>query len=185
MALIIQIRGTSGSGKSWVMRKVMENLGPWTPYFHPGRQKPHYYGNGRAIVLGHYESPCGGCDTIGSAAQVYQLTKAMTADFPDRIVIEEGLLLSEDTKWAKQHLEDGQELRVVFLNTKLDDCVRQITSRRAEAGNEKPLNITNTANRVAVIDRARVKLKEAGVTCRRAPANQAVRIVTDWVQASR
>jgi hypothetical protein len=183
--MIIQIRGTSGSGKTWVMRRVMESLGGWTSYYQPGRQKPLYYGRRGVIVLGHYDSPCGGCDNIGSAAQVYELTKQMIDPDPSRVIVQEGLLLSEDSKWGRKLLEEGHDLRAVFLSTPLEECLGNIRRRREEAGNEKPLNEKNTANRVAVIERARVKLKEAGATCRRAPAAQAVRIVLGWVQAAR
>lgn len=165
MTEVIQVRGTSGSGKSTVMRRVMDRLGPWQPVYVPGRKRPLYYLDpARGVaVLGHYESPCGGCDTVGSAAAVYDLTVSLTAvpGLGLRFVLQEGLLLSEDVRWSSRL----QALTVYYLDTPLERCLTQIQGRRAAAGNDKPLNPDNTANRVAVIERSRVKLASLGKRC--------------------
>jgi hypothetical protein len=172
--MIIQLRGTSGSGKTWVMKQLMQKLGPFTPRYTNGRKKPISYMTEDIVVLGHYESACGGCDNIGSAAAVFELMRCYK-DSP--IILAEGLLLSEDTKWSLQ-MED---LRVVYLTTTLDTCLQQITNRRLAAGNTKELNPKNTTNRVKVVERSRLKLLEAGVICKRATTTQAVKIVLDWI----
>ena len=178
--MIIQIRGTSGSGKTWVMRRVMKVFeGDWSPVYVDGRKKPLLY---RAwvspwkslVVLGHYESPCGGCDTIGSARQVFELVEELAED---DVILCEGLLLSEDTKWASQF-----DLRVVYLHTPIEQCISQIKQRRLEAGNTKPLNEANTRNRVKRIERSRVKLETLGVLCKRVSARQAPSLILKWLQ---
>lgn len=181
--MIIQLRGTSGSGKSTAMRRIMEQLiAPyqpgWSPIYQPGRKQPLYYSMGGVVVLGHYESPCGGCDTIGSARQVYELITTLLEANPGLVVLAEGLLLSEDTKWSSQ-LPD---LRVLFLSTEVDECIRRIYQRRSEAGNDKPLSENNTRRRVGVIERARIKLLESGVTVRRCSSFQAPSIVVRWLR---
>ena len=193
--MIIQIRGTSGSGKSTVMREVMkrtiEKGGEWDPVFIERRKQPMMYRCGQLIVLGHYESACGGCDTLGSAKTVYSViekvqnnyTRVELNEYGEEIVCEpiilcEGLLLSEDTKWSSL-LDD---LYVVFLTTGLDTCLERIAGRRRAAGNDKPLNPANTSNRVAVIERARLKLKEKCVV-RRATSTQAPDIVLSWIRS--
>jgi hypothetical protein len=171
--VILQLRGTSGSGKSTAMRAFMslveETSGPWTPAYAEGRKKPLYYRHlqRRLAVLGHYESQCGGTDTIGSAREVFELIQSLPAKIEH--VICEGLLLSEDVKWTSR-LPD---CTVLFLNTPLETCLRQIEGRRKEKGNEKPLDPKNTVNRVATIERARVRLTEAGVRCIRCSPRQA------------
>lgn len=189
--MIIQIRGTSGSGKTYVMREVMRFIAPsdrWSKVHVAGRKQPLYYrwplevadGYPTVSVLGHYETACGGCDNIGSAKAVTELlTSLEEATTSPQHILCEGLLLSEDTKWTVTLSKEL--LRVLFLNTDLETCLQQVRNRRVEAGNEKPLNPENTANRVAVIERARLKLIEAGVTCRRASARQAPDVVLDWL----
>lgn len=179
--MIIQIRGTSGSGKTWVMREVMKRLSGMvtrTPVYVEKRKRPLYYlFDNRIAVLGSYEAACGGCDTIGSARAVFETIQALPAGI--ETIICEGLLLSEDVKWSTQ-LPD---LRVLFLSTPLETCLKQIGERRKEAGNDKPLNTANTSNRIGTIERARVKLINAGVFVRRCSAKQAPEVVLRWVQS--
>jgi hypothetical protein len=178
VAMIIQIRGTSGSGKSTAMREIMKALSrdrEWRPFFADGRRNPLGYELQRGTtfyqVLGHYESPCGGCDTIGSARQVFELIERrqrnlQLCDF----VLCEGLLLSEDVKWTSQL----QDVRVYFLTTPLPTCLDRIRQRRAARGNEKPLDPENTTQRVNSIESARRRLSEGGIYCRRANFDQTV-----------
>lgn len=179
--MIIQLRGTSGSGKTTAMRKVMTDLGHWQAIHAPERKQPLYYfcrALPHVLVLGHYEAACGGCDNIGSAAKVYELAAGFHSAEPGRVILCEGLLLSEDTKWSLQM----PDLRVIFLTTPVERCLENIRKRRAAAGNEKPLSESNTRNRVATIERARLKLSEAGKIVCRASADQAPRIVLKWIR---
>lgn len=103
---VIQIRGTSGSGKTTAMRRILDYFGDWQAYYVPARRGPIYYQCvsewAEAIdlfVLGHYESPCGGCDNIGSAKAVHELYRVLedeTRPTHPRVILGEGLLLSED-----------------------------------------------------------------------------------------
>lgn len=185
--MIIKICGTSGSGKTWVMRQVMEQLGPWLPQYVAGRKKPLWSlsPSHNIAVMGHYESACGGCDNIGSAPEVYKAIRQVLESSQSRHasvprILSEGLLWSEDVKWTRELLNLA-EVRSVFLTTPLDRCLHQIQERRALVGNEKPLNPENTSNRVSVIERARLKSEGVGILSRRASAKQAVGIILDWL----
>lgn len=176
---VIQVRGTSGSGKSTVMRAVKDSIKGWEPVLVEGRKKPLYYLSGETALLGHYEtSECGGCDTIGSARQIFEVIETLE-DFS--IILCEGLLLSEDTKWTLE-LAKTNQLRIIFLTTPVEECISRIKGRREKVGNEKPLNEKNTRNRVATIERARVKLTDQpNVECRWASSEQAPRLILSWL----
>lgn len=184
---IVQIRGTSGSGKSTVMRGVMDSA-LWNSIIVPGRKKPLYYVSAEprmppTVILGHYESPCGGGDTVGSARAIYDLIIEIHTLLPDiRVILCEGLLLSEDVKWTTLLKSSGFDVRCLFLVTPVEQCIDWIKGRRKAAGNEKPLSESNTRNRVGVIERARTKLEAAGVYCRRCSARQAPGIVLEWLR---
>lgn len=177
--MIIQVRGTSGSGKSTVVKQVMSLTGidNWKPVYGVlrgvKRKKPLYYQYGHRVILGHYESPCGGCDTIGSAKQTYELIQDYEASFRDRTILCEGLLLSEDTKWSSQL----SNLHILYLVTSLEVCLDRICSRRKAAGNHKPLNEENTRRRVGVITKSRLKLQESGAKCYRVSDRQAPNVI--------
>lgn len=162
------------------MRWVMQSFaGGWDSINIPGRKRPLYYQHRTCrdvVVLGHYESTCGGCDNIGSARMVFEVIRDLLAGTkPPKVILAEGLLLSEDVKWSSQMAD----LTCYFLTTPTEKCLEQVKSRRLAAGNEKELNPENTVHRVDVIERARVKLTTAGIACRRCPADQAFRLILD------
>lgn len=183
--LVIQVRGTSGSGKTWVMQQVMERLGNWAPRYVPRRKRPLWYrliqDYPAVVVLGGYDTACGGCDSVGSAAAVYDLIQKVQVEEVPNVILAEGLLLSEDAKWTAQLLADGLDLRVAYLTTAVERCITQINTRRAAAGRTELANVSNTTRRVAVIERSRVKLEAAGVHCVQVTAPQATAVVNNWV----
>ncbi len=162
MTLVIQIRGTSGSGKTTVARDVIERFKLEAAYT-DGRRNPIWYTKDRICILGSYESTCGGCDNVGAAPACYNLLQEAKKEHD--VVIMEGLLLSEDKKWTKQMQDDGDEVKVLFLNTPLSLCINRVKARRLAAGNYKPFNEANTTKRVDVIGRAKKVLVEYGVAC--------------------
>lgn len=178
--MIIQIRGTSGSGKSTVMRKVMDHIGDWEPKYIPGRKRPLWYKSGPIAVLGHYEIDCGGCDTIGSAPKVYEVLQSVLSSGIST-VLSEGLLWGEDVKWSLKL----QDVRAVFLTTSIDECLRRVELR--QAGREpadRERVIRKLTRRVTTIESARRRLVQAGVCCRRCTSEQAPGIVLKWVRES-
>lgn len=191
--MIIQVRGTSGSGKSWVVHTLMKELSEmWIPvkgrWKNKKRRIPLYYvtklTNGKIVVVcGGYESTCGGCDNIGSAKHVFWLYAKIRESFPTAVIISEGLLLSEDSKWTIKAQEMGWEPRAVFLSTDVDLCIDQINARRKAAGKNEPIPETNTRKRVEVIKRAKVKLKDAGVWSHMYPVTATVKLVKGMLDA--
>jgi hypothetical protein len=163
------------------MRTVMNLLGGFPavlrPIYIPGRKKPFYYTDGRVSVLGHYESPCGGCDTIHGYETLISLARIQAEQGP---VLMEGLLLSEDVKNSLTLPREA--LRVLFLDTQVSTCLERIKARRAVRGNDKELNPANTTNRVGTISRARARLEAAGVACQTVTCDQAPRLIYEWVK---
>lgn len=181
--LIVEVRGTSGSGKSWVIRQAMGAYDGWEKVYLGKKRRPLYYQHPSGIlVLGHYETACGGGDSIGSARAIYAVIDSLKSKPEVRVMLVESLLLSEDRKWTYQLVNDGNDVRVLFLTTPVERCIEQIKGRREEAGNEKPLKEDNTRNRVGVIEKARVRLTELGVRCHRCSADQAPGTILRWLR---
>jgi hypothetical protein len=189
--LLITVRGTSGSGKSTVVRAVMEAApGGWQASYVPGRRRPLYYyaldpedfGGLRVAVLGHYEIACGGCDTIGSVPQVFTMLEALP---PLDVVLAEGLLLSEDVKWTLAY--GAGRARCLFLDTPVNECLRRVGLRQ-EARGRSPADparvIRKLTRRVETINRARARLEAAGVVCMTASSEDASGVVMEWVKAA-
>jgi len=165
--MIIQIKGTSGSGKSTGMVKFKDHVGGFEPRYLKGRKMPLWYVRSNpkgkdTVILSHYESPCAGCDVFGSARIVYEVIEMF--DLSKYDLVFEGLMLSEDTKWALQ-MEKllPKETHNIFLKTSIETCIDRIKKRRIEKGNTKPLDEANTRRRYEVINRARIKLDNEGI----------------------
>lgn len=169
---IVNIRGTSGSGKSTLVRRVMELIGPRTAEFDRGRRQPLYYRLPRpevagrdVVVLGHYETACGGCDTITELDMSFRLAREQAA--AGNHVIMEGLLLSGEVRrtielhyWAQAN---GAALHVIRLTTPIEQCVANVQQRRTDRGDERPLNPKNTLAKERTVQTVTKRLREAGV----------------------
>lgn len=178
--MIIQVRGTSGSGKTTVVQQIMGVVGDWDSHYVDGRKKPLYYSHGGLVVLGHYEGvDCGGGDTIGSSPRIYETI--INLEFVCALV--EGLLLSEDVRWTLK-LED---VRALFLTTPPEECLRRIKTRQGGREPKDPARVKRKMEiRIGTIDRARQRLVKAGVVCRRCSSTQAPKIIERWIsQATR
>lgn len=167
--MIINIRGTSGSGKSTLVRSVMSAYADRSAVSVPGRKQPLFYicrSPGRYLMVpGHYEGPCGGCDTIKSVREVYEMLAKYVVGEPQNVnVLYEGLLASEDQKHCLQfHRSVAPVDLVVNLSTPIEDCLRAVAERRRARGDERPLDPKNTTSRVRAIKSACAKLDAAGV----------------------
>ena len=94
MGMIVNPRGTSGAGKTELVRRIIAGYG-WgrggqvEPVSTPGRERPMFYrlrhplGGRPLVLLGHYEATCGGCDTIrardGGLDEVFRLATEQAA----------------------------------------------------------------------------------------------------------
>ena len=78
--MIINIRGTSGSGKSFLVRHIMRLYPKQVPVYVSDRRQPISYTLSRSgrklLVVGHYESVCGGCDTVHSMDAIFDLVRS-------------------------------------------------------------------------------------------------------------
>lgn len=144
MSVIINLRGTSGAGKTEFSRRIMTGYG-WglpdraEPVYRDGRRRPiayrfRYPCGGRPLaVLGHCEVTSGGCDTIGGGDggldAVFALAHALAASGHD--VLFEGLLVSSEHR-RSEGLARSHRLHVLLLDTPLERCIRNaIAWRRA------------------------------------------------------
>lgn len=167
--MIINIRGTSGAGKSTLVRAIMSQYTTKLAHFVEKRKQPiaytlHHTGLKQLYIPGHYESACGGADTLKTFDQIFCLVREADANKKD--VLFEGMLLCSDTKRIIQLAKDTGNTVIISLTTPVDQCCDNIRKRRAEKGNDKELNEENTRNRYAYEQKQIVKLQSAGVDIR-------------------
>jgi thymidylate kinase len=158
--MIINVRGTSGSGKSHLVRHIMGLYPEKEAVRLPGRKQPWYYicrngqGTPELAVIGHYETACGGCDTVPSLDKVYELVQEHAA--AGRHVMFEGLLLTNEVTRTKA-LPD---CRVIFLDISVEECLRSVNARRRARGEMTDVNPANTTSKWHQARRAEERFRE-------------------------
>lgn len=172
--MIVNIRGTSGSGKSYLVRHVMAYYDNKEAIHIEGRKQPLYYllrheGFRDLAVLGHYETACGGCDTINGLDWIYRLVREQHE--AGRHVLFEGLLLSNEVERTKL-LPDVQV--ICLTKVPLDVCIESINARRRARGVMEPVATKNTSAKWDQIQRVAVRLEQAGVVTHRCDRQEAM-----------
>jgi len=138
--VIINIRGPGGAGKSTLVRQVMALGRKILTTKQEGRKQPLGYlyeiprypsdpAPLKLAIPGHYESRCGGCDTINNYDLLFDLVANASKQFH---VLYEGLLISEDVPRTLGLAQRVAPLpvHVIALDTPLDLCLESINIRR-------------------------------------------------------
>lgn len=162
----INIRGTSGSGKSTLVRRVMDLYPKTEKTYQEKRRQPicvklTRWGEQTGLyVPGHYETACGGCDTVKTVDQVYEMVRgALDHGWH---VLYEGIMVMDDVNRAVTLARD-HELVVIGLTTPVEECLAAVRQRRLDRGDDRPLSEKNTRDRAVRCERGLVRLRSAGV----------------------
>ena len=146
--MIINIRGTHGSGKSTLVRQLIERY-EGKHLVGKSPKKPNGYllvtFAGPVYVVGSYETACGGCDGI----QPYDTIWPRVLEYHQwgHVIFEGALISSSYGNIGRASEALGDQMVFAFLDTPLQVCLDRIKARRAARGNTKPLDPKNTANK--------------------------------------
>ena len=169
--MIVNIRGTHGSGKSTVVKSIMALADTIieVPNLHKPKKPLGYFvtmRGGRSLyVVGSYETACGGCDAIQPYADIWPRVENAAERGWD-VLFEGALVSSSYGEIGRSSEKFGEDFVFAFLNTPLDVCLARIVQRRAAKGNFEPLNPTNTEVKFHNVLRSRPKIEnEFGRRC--------------------
>lgn len=166
--MIINIRGSHGSGKSTLVRNVRDLYDEVTPMMIPKRQRPLGYSCRSStdrlpplFVVGSYETPTGGCDTIGSIEQIFDLVTTMA----DRgHVLFEGIVAQHSAgRLLDVAMARPGSVTVIALNTPAEICVSSVEARRAERGQLEPLDPKNVLKEHKSVLSSTARLRRDGL----------------------
>lgn len=169
--MIFNLRGTHGSGKSTVAKKLMELL-PWEPLNEQGEiifngARPRNYviqlkPRKLLYIIGSYTTACGGCDGI----QPYDLIWPRVENFAvSGHVFFEGALVSSSVGNIGRAMAARKDCIVGFMDTPLKECLARIQKRRLAKGDTRPLNPKNTEVKFNSILRSRPQIEVLGLRC--------------------
>jgi hypothetical protein len=202
--VILNLRGTSGSGKTTVVRGLMakfpinevvgEEKKPYgyecrpdrtglAPYDSPVADAPNLY------IVGSYKNTCGGCDGIDTQDEICNRVRFFA---PQGDVVFEGLLISHlysrylnlDREMAKLH---GQRTIWAFLDTPLELCLERVKTRRDERAALKgkeasPFNPDNTIAKWNDMRRVFKKCQADKLDCRWLSHTNSTEEAWGWLQ---
>ncbi len=189
--MIIQIAGTSGSGKTHVVRQLMEAAKSTHFHFITGRKTPIGYDiylpqvRGKIYVLGSYDNPTGGCDTIKSVKDIYSKIEEQYA--LGNHVVFEGLFAMNQTRGpALSNRLPLRTITVLLLTTPLATCFASIDVRRAYRGADKlPVERTlNTQNNYVRARNYTARMRDAGAAIKRVSREEALPCLLDLLDNS-
>ncbi len=163
--MIINIRGTHGSGKSTIVRALLDK------YAHQPLgegKRPEGYKvavpelNKPLYVVGPYVTACGGCDAVQPYALIWPrvLTYARRGH-----VVFEGALVSSSVGEIGRAMALRKDCVVLFLDTPVEVCLERIQKRRLARGSLDPLNPKNTVSKHRSVEVSRPKLEALKLRC--------------------
>lgn len=145
---ILDIRGTNGSGKSYIVHRLLRTFAyeDLTEKLSRMVRLAHYIPKISTAVVGSYnlETESGGCDSIPSASLVKERIDRLIATYNPKHVIIEGIMVSR----ARQHyldmhdeyMESGFGYKFLFLSTPLRNCIARVMARRVRKGKPPDFN---------------------------------------------
>lgn len=187
--MIINIRGTNGSGKTHLARQLIgENPQPidLLQYNSPTKRDPHRQafvegwgqsGPGSYLAIGSYKQGCGGMDTIPSfeiqqqavynAAHWEKNGKTITGEPPEHVVCEGVLASTVAGSWLEffRNLPtNGNQILIAYLDTPLELCLERITARQIAAkGETREIKVDLVRDKIKAINATRAKFDAAGI----------------------
>lgn len=144
--MIINVRGANGSGKSTLVKRVLD-LYESEPFYVSRRQRPMGYrcksfreGADVLLVVGAYETPTGGADTITDAATIYDMVRQASEAKLD--VLFEGIVAQHNTTKLLEIMREHETI-VVQLSTPVEECIESVRKRRIARGETAPFEGEN------------------------------------------
>lgn len=158
---VLNLRGTHGSGKSTIIKQLMERFDA-QPLKVPTEKKPQGYvmdtPYGRLYVVGSYETACGGCDGIQPYSLIWPRVELYASQ--GHVIFEGALISSSYGNIGRASEQYGNNFIFTFLNTPLNVCLDRIKSRRLAKGNEKPLDPKNTKVKFDNVQKSIAKIRD-------------------------
>lgn len=157
---IVNLRGTNGSGKSTVARKLFSSGAgakeiDLAPYYTPKGQKRYVIGyevpENDLIVVGSYRTECGGCDAIKTQDLVCEAVRHASGLAAH--VFFEGVIVSTLFSRYMNLSKELGGLVWAYMDTPLDVCLERISRRNGG----KAIKTELVANKLRSINNTRLK----------------------------
>ena len=184
MALVIQVQGTTGSGKSTLMRGLLKHYGG-TPIHKEGKVHAYQLGQDAGYLIGSYESPTsGGCDTLkGPGATIARVREYAALGN----VYFEGFIASaiypQFRDLCNELEAQGHHYVFAHMATTLPQCLTNTVVRRIARENFKAFDSAHLDRKHRDILNTRRKLRNLGKDLRSIPYPDGLATVLAWIDS--
>lgn len=188
--MIINIAGTSGSGKSTAIRAIMAQLyGVNAFYENQYAKRPlGYWAHTskdswkKVVIVGPYQSSTGGCDSLPNLKLVFD-TVLQFATVGAHVLFE-GLLVSRSKGRMVRlwHQFNSRDLYVYHLCTSFEDCIEGINARRRERGEMEPVDLRRTAETYYRVLKIVTDLENLGVPVKHVSREEVVPMILEQLR---
>jgi cytidylate kinase len=163
VSVVIQIRGTSGSGKTYIVNQLFKKY-RFKKITQKGEIMGYYCSKMNLFIVGKYETACGGCDSIKTQDEICRRIRKGVSNGWN--VLFEGLICSHiAARYAelyKELVDQRVAVKLVFLSTPLEKCRENINLRRAKKG-KPPVFAKNTEKDYTSTHKSRENMAAMGV----------------------
>ncbi|HZP69242.1 MAG TPA: hypothetical protein VFB29_04800 [Pseudolabrys sp.] len=176
--MIVNLRGTSGSGKTTIVRRLIANYDAKPVYGMLGWRQPEAIKLLRPAplyALGPY--PAAGCDAVASALGVEGVIRLLEKYAARGDVIFEGLIISSMFGAIGAWLRDHPPAIIAVLDVGLDECRAGLSERQ---GNQQRAARTQEAHHLRTLQVAD-KMRAAGMRVEKLNREEAVPAIIAWL----
>jgi len=165
--MIIDIRGTNGSGKSHPIHEILRTHPNvlWELQTPPGIDEKVDFtvvDELNLAIIGSYKTQCGGADGVTKQDAI---TYALRHLYPmyKTVIVEGSIVASVYSRWEALARELNDDYWFWFLDTPVQQCIDSVLARRKATGNLKPFDPDKTLiPRHEAIERLKGRLVQAG-----------------------
>lgn len=159
--MIIDIRGTNGSGKSHVVHGLIDRFGSDVEIpLVPGYAAVTQIRNTDIVAIGRYHTQCGGADGVTSQQCIQETIRCFVKTH--HVIVEGSIVATVFSRWKRLADRLG-DYHFLFLDTPLEVSIKRVLQRRLDKGNDKHFDPNKTLiPRHRAIMRVRQKLAAAG-----------------------
>lgn len=165
--MIIDIRGTNGSGKSYPIHELLRRYPSEVWNLHlkevAGEDVEHTVVEELSLaIIGSYRTQCGGADGVTKQDAITAAIKHLHPIYKT-VIVEGSIVASVYSRWEQLARELNDDYVFWFLDTPVDECVQSVMDRRLAKGNTKAFKPEQTLMpRHEAIQRLKDRLITAG-----------------------
>lgn len=132
--MIISVRGAFGSGKTTIVRALLDKYGGKPLYGALGPRNCEAYSlsvkgvKKPVFILGPYTMPTGGCDQIRPFDKIFGLLKKYATQ--GHVIFEGAIVSSSFGRVGEACVTTCPEVIFAFLDTPLETCIERVRARR-------------------------------------------------------